>query len=126
MRDVARKVVFWIWIAVLTWLSLKNTNQSASWLHEVIPQADKVMHFGAYAFTTLLGCFAFKNELKAKKADWIIIAGCVSWSIIMELVQLAMASGRRFEVLDIIANIIGCFAGVAAYRIFKQSHYGSK
>ncbi len=84
------------------------------------------MHFGAYAFTTLLGLFAFRKELNAKKTDWIVVAGCIFWSIIMELVQLAMASGRHFEVLDIIANIIGCFAGVAAYRIFKQSHYGSK
>jgi len=84
------------------------------------------MHFGAYAFTTLLGSFAFRIDLKAKMAGLIIVAGCVFWSIIMELAQLGMASGRHFEVLDIIANIIGCFAGVAAYRIFKQSHYGSK
>jgi VanZ family protein len=80
---------------------------------------------GAYTLTALLGAVAYAKGPNAIQRLWMIVVGCIFWSILMEFVQLLMATGRHFEVLDIIANIIGCFAGVAAYRIFKQRHYGS-
>ena len=119
-RNVARKALFWVWLAILTWLSLKATGNSNSWLHQAIPHADKVMHLGAYAVTTLIGCVSFGHEEDDSRMIWIVALGCFSWSVLMEVIQLLLATGRHFEFLDIIANIIGCFVGVAAYRFIKQ------
>ena len=84
------------------------------------------MHFGAYTATAFLGSVVFDKGANDRLLFWYVALGCFSWSLVLEVLQLLMETGRHFEVLDLIANIIGCFVGVAAYRIFKQRHYGSK
>ncbi len=41
----------------------------------------------------------------------------ISFGIVMELLQLGFMTDRYFDMLDILANIIGSFAGVILYRL---------
>ena len=91
------------------------------WWHGKIPHGDKIMHLGAYGLLGLLGALATNGEKRTG-----IVIFCAVLGILLEVLQLEMRAGRHFEVLDIIANIIGSLLGVAAFTLFfKRKDYGS-
>jgi VanZ family protein len=79
--------------------------------------SDKIMHFGAYSFISFLGYVGFIH------GGWRVAAFVIAWSIGIELVQWQLPT-RSFELLDILANTLGCLAGwfvaTTAYRFLCQ------
>ena len=51
---------------------------------------------------------------------WVFLA-CTIYGILMEGMQYAFFPGRYFEVLDIIANIIGAIIGLIFFQKFFMS-----
>ncbi|MEM9917236.1 MAG: VanZ family protein [Bacteroidota bacterium] len=83
---------------------------------------DKWAHAFVYAVMTVLMLWAFqKTDLltKSRYLWWTIaIIFCSSYGILMEWIQQTFFPNRYFEVLDILANIIGSFTGAYLYKRF--------
>ncbi len=78
---------------------------------------DKLGHFIAYAALTwsLLWGAKRSNALESNGSTrtlGIILAGSILYGLLLEIVQYSYFPNRYFEVMDIIANIIGSIAGV--------------
>ena len=88
---------------------------SISWSDMV--SLDKWAHFFMYG----LLAFIWRVEWKGGEQNWgwnkysLILFSTALYGILLESFQLIMNSERYFEVLDIIANIIGAIAGLLAH-----------
>ncbi len=81
---------------------------------------DKIGHLVFYGVHTGLLIWTFNNfQWTSAQSKWIISAFCISTllGIAMEIIQYSFYPNRYFEILDIIANIIGSLIGAI---IFKQ------
>jgi VanZ family protein len=85
---------------------------------------DKLGHFAIYAIFSILmffGIFKTRKEMPSNSTAFIIVCLCSAYGVLMELMQLTFFTGRYFEVLDIIANIIGSIAGLFVFKfIFNK------
>lgn len=105
-------------------LSAKATvNLPESWFDLV--SVDKLGHAVVYALLTLLILRGFytKNAKKVLAVSTLILAVVISsaYGVSMEIMQYAFFPNRFFEVLDIIANIIGSIIGVYIFKHFFYS-----
>ena len=80
---------------------------------------DKLGHFFAYFVLTLLLWWGFRqNHDRIFLKHWIIVISIgVSWGILMEFAQLLLTNWRKFDVYDMIANVLGVFA---CWLVFKR------
>ncbi len=74
-----------------------------------------------YGGLTLLASIGIRKQytfdvLRFSPGFIAIIFGII-YGIVMEMLQLGFMADRYFEILDILANIIGSFAGVIVYRL---------
>jgi len=68
-------------------------------------QPDKIAHAGAYALLAFLLHYVFA------RAYWPILIGTL-YGILIEFMQQAFFYGRQLDVLDMLANLVGCCLGV--------------
>ncbi|MEL6862923.1 MAG: VanZ family protein [Bacteroidota bacterium] len=89
-----------------------------SWMDIFSP--DKIGHLVVYAVQVILllwGCRRWKAEgAIGQKVIIAILFFSISFGIAMEGLQWGFFPNRYFEVLDIIANIIGSFTGLFIFR----------
>jgi len=82
---------------------------------------DKLVHFTFYCLFTILLLLAVREGKAASslvKADFrIAIILSFLAGFVIEIIQGSLLVHRSFDVLDIIANIIGIFAGAVIGRI---------
>ena len=91
----------WSWSDLLTW--------------------DKLAHAGVYAL--LISLFVLGSEW-SRQRPWLLLAALTGYGILLEWGQGLMYLGRHFDILDIIANIIGLITGlVLALRYIKSKSY---
>jgi hypothetical protein len=97
----------WAWAAAIVWLSLTPSLPSIDVSH-----GDKAGHFFSYA--VLMFWFA---QLYARRV--LFAVGFIALGVALEFAQ--GASGfRSFDLLDMIANALGVFAGWAAALILPR------
>jgi len=74
-------------------------------------QADKLLHIMAYGILSFLWMYHLnrKGRLHSVRNSLII---SIVFGILLECAQYGFFTGRRFEFLDIIANIMGAVMGV--------------
>ena len=87
---------------------------------------DKFAHVGVYALLTFLLSAAHRAQFSSPKSRsiagsgiWFVIA---LYGLLIELVQGNFIPGRYFDVLDILANIIGSSLGILAYIILMHRY----
>ena len=81
---------------------------------------DKIGHAVAYGSLTLAvlwGIWKEQNLSTPKVSNWVVIV-CSTYGIMLEIVQFTFFPNRYFEVLDILANIIGSLIGLFIFRKF--------
>jgi VanZ family protein len=79
--------------------------------------SDKVLHGLSYAVLNLLTIIGLWKIKPRSKAFYLLVAGIVAgYSILLEIVQLLFFPLRSFEILDILANIIGVFVSLSAFN----------
>ena len=88
---------------------------------------DKVAHFIMYTLLALFWVIGFKRQdiyvgLR-RYALQISILGGFSMSVIIEFMQEYVVESRSFEVLDLIANGIGCIFGIVLFKIIYKDSY---
>lgn len=103
-----------LWAAVICWLSLTSTPPQ-------IPGPlgwDKLMHAAAYALLTILVAQFLHKDAGRGKAGFFAGCSAVLYGGLMEVLQRLMQTGRTAEWSDLVADIVGAFAG---YVIFRQT-----
>ena len=80
---------------------------------------DKIGHAGVYLILTFLICLR-KLIIPRWKKLMVAVGLSSIFGIVMEVLQLTIYTGRNFEFLDIIANIIGSFLGAFLYNLFTN------
>ena len=109
-----------IWAGIIFWLSAgAGINLPETWLDMI--GTDKIGHAIFYMVLSVLllwGLERSRNEIPDKNSAYFLIAVSSFYGVLMEIMQYAFYPGRYFEVLDIIANIIGSFTGLYLYNYF--------
>lgn len=86
-----------------------------------IPHFDKVSHLCSYALLVFLWAIALNEKTSKVKSARIAFYGAICLGVLLEILQWQLNVGRHFEILDIIANIIGSIIGlIAFYKIIKH------
>ena len=80
-------------------------------------KGDKIAHFGAYFFTSLLFYYAFRSRLE--RTDIYAVFFAFGYGVILELAQL-FVPGRIFSLKDLVAN----FSGVAFFFVMYRLLWG--
>lgn len=109
----------WTIILIAGTLLPKEVVSQGSWLN--IPHFDKVSHLCAYALLVFLWSITLVEKTTKIKAARIAFYGSIFLGVLLEILQWQLNVGRYFEILDIIANIIGSIIGlIAFYKLFKH------
>ena len=83
-------------------------------------QLDKLAHLIVYALLYILWAYGERAKYPERRFFPVILVACMAYGILLELLQSQMYLGRHFDVLDIIANIIGLLiAYVAIGKVLK-------
>jgi len=104
--------IFWLLIVTLL-LSLPGTEfPKISWLNKI--WIDKWVHFFMFGILVILWCNAFRGKQKKERFRKIftrISVLSLMYGVVMELVQHFFISFRSFDLMDIVADGVGCMAG---------------
>ena len=89
-----------------------------------IPHADKIGHFAFYFFASILGCFVLREktrgQFKPNNAMLTALISMIIYGIIIEVFQRVFTVERTADILDVLANSLGAFCGVAVvYLLFS-------
>ena len=82
-------------------------------------QMDKVAHVVMYAILSLT-MLMFLQKTRINRPVIFVLIFCICWGIGIELLQSLKIINRDFEIADIIANIIGTFAGIAITKLLNK------
>lgn len=121
-----KKVLFFpslVWAVILLILSGLPKSSLPSISFDSFFELDKIAHFlmyGIFAFL-LFRDFGRSHFLSKVNNQFIFsVLGASFFGFCMELMQFSVFSGRYFEIMDLIANIIGAFVGAIVLLILKR------
>lgn len=110
-----------IWIGIVIQLSVVPGSSLSRYQFFSFKQMDKVVHLVIYlvmALTIMLGLLGFR---RLSQSDMLWTIGfCSLVGIALEIAQKTGNANRHFEILDIIANIIGALFGSALFLHFYK------
>lgn len=86
-----------------------------------IPYLDKFIHFGMYFILLVLVSWE-SGEVDSKSLVFKGLMLTLLLSICTEAGQWFFFAGRSFEILDIVANIIGSISGIYFFRIILKPY----
>jgi VanZ family protein len=116
-----RKIRFMILLTYLVLITALSLLPSSA-LHlpgtDLLPHADKMVHFGMYTVLTFLVFYTWPEKFQSKYMQLIPLLVVVMWGTGMELLQGIGGYGRQFSHFDILANILGFFPGWIVWRWF--------
>ena len=116
---LGKKLIFVVlWTIIIAFLSLMPNPeiQEISWTDGF--QIDKLAHIFLYAmYTILLGRFLDGKAYKNIPSVLLLFVIPISYGILMEVLQNYLSPTRFFDMLDIIANIIGSIVGFFILKI---------
>ena len=108
IMSIKRKIYITIWITyilAILYLSFANFSSYDNSISIEIPYVDKVVHFMMYFFLSMLGMiYLYRTKTTIKKKIWYFLF-VIFLGIIIEFFQPFFERG--FEVLDMVADIIG-------------------
>ena len=118
--------VFWISLVVTLSLLPQSSISKYQWWH--FQHSDKVIHAAIYAIMAMSILFGFHGIHRSGARQYLVtFIFCVLIGIGLEGLQQTKLIGRHFEILDIIANIIGALLGSVLYlKIHKYLTHGSR
>lgn len=113
----------WFIISVIL-LTLPGSDLPHSTLFD-LPYFDKAVHLGMFFLLTVLFCFPFLKSYKKPQVNTTVFNKIalyiILYGIIMEFVQKFFTAGRSFDVIDIVFDAVGSFAGLLAVKQYVLS-----
>ena len=115
-----------VWTTLVVILSLVPSS-NVSLNNFQFEGVDKVAHFIMYTFLSLFWAIGLKRQNISvglrRNAFRISVFGGFILSLIIEILQEYVVETRGFEVLDLIANGIGCIFGIVLFKIIYKDSY---
>ena len=112
-----------LWGIIILIISLMPGSSLPNFSFFDLFQPDKVGHLVFYGIFVALMLLGFHQRMSPEEIEVKTVAKVVAfgicYGILIELLQYSFFTGRNFDVLDIIANIIGCFVGVSSLKLFS-------
>ena len=109
-------VIFWVILITVLSLIPSSNVPDISW--EMGLKPDKVAHILIYGiYTWLLGRYLWGKWKKMNKVLLVSFITTVVYGVFMESLQYYLSPSRFFDMLDIIANIIGSTTGLIFLKI---------
>ena len=85
---------------------------------------DKLVHMAVFAVLIVLFLFGFLRQDTFRMLRFhpmaIAFTGCVIYGFLLELMQGTLLADRYFEILDAIANAVGCIIGMGVFRFYLK------
>lgn len=82
---------------------------------------DKLVHCFMYTVLSFLLIIALHKQFifsyRRYKVKFIAVTTAFSFGVLMEIVQQFLCLTRGFELLDVVANAVGCAVGVLIFKI---------
>ena len=113
-----------LWALVILFLSAMPSINLPETLWDLLAP-DKWAHVLVYGILTFLLLQNLSTQISDDEKKVVVTALIISilYGILMEGMQYTFFPYRYFEYLDIIANIIGCFTGMAFYHFSKSKRH---
>jgi VanZ family protein len=109
-------IAYALFLLVVSLLPGGNLPSVPDWFSLFSP--DKVAHFGAYGVFALLLSVTFA-EHRIKRAVLYAIFIAASYGVLMEVLQGISGTGRHFDPVDMVANLLGAVLGGLVFYLFK-------
>lgn len=114
--------ICWLLIILLLTLTPGNALPETNLWAELL-NIDKVVHFIIFGILAMLMIIGFTKQYTfaalRKYAVTAALAVSIGYGILIELIQIPIP-GRGLELMDMVANTIGCLLGYAVfYMIYK-------
>jgi VanZ family protein len=110
-RRSTKSVFCWLFVSCLVLIVIASLSPGAKTAGDTFN--DKVAHFLAYASAGLLAVFGFSGSLVRMR--WLVYL--VVLGVVLEFAQKHIP-GRRCDLLDMLANVLGVFVGfIANWRV---------
>lgn len=88
---------------------------------------DKAVHFGLFALLTLFVIVGLKRQYSFYQLRYYPRSYAVLYSVLfglgIEILQLSLSTGRNFDWMDWVADIIGSCLGVILFRIIYGKEF---
>ena len=100
-----------LWAIIILVLSASSGVKVPESLSDIVG-TDKIGHMAIYAVLSILmlnALFKTRPQVPDKTNALLAVVMSSAYGLLMEIMQFSFFTGRYFEVLDIIANIIGFF-----------------
>lgn len=105
-----------VFLLVVSLLPGRNLPAIPDWFALFSP--DKVAHFGAYGvFALLLSVAIFDRSIKWATMPAVLYASC--YGVGMEILQAVSGTGRSFDYVDMVANLLGAILGGLGFWLLK-------
>ena len=109
------KILAIAWTLLTLYLSLISARSASEFNLLDFVGFDKIAHLSFYTIFSFLWSMSLRETNTGKN---FVLFFSVSFGILMEICQFYLFNGRSFELYDILANIIGSFAGVILFKKF--------
>lgn len=111
-----------IWTIVIILLSIMPSQSLNQFSWSDMWNIDKLGHLTFYGLHTFLLLLAMRGDSvhKRRQKEWVFAPFLtILLGFCMELIQYCFFADRHFDVLDLIANIIGSIVGLFIFKILK-------
>ncbi len=102
-----------LYVFIITYFSLTPIEHKGS-----VIIWDKVAHFTAYLFLAM-----FVRRVHIRFSYLTCVITCLSYSFVIECIQYFIPN-RQFELLDMLANLLGAILGVVIYYLIIEKCFG--
>ncbi len=117
-----KKSILILYLAIITTLSIIPSSDMSS--IKLFKHSDKVAHICMYAGLSFLLLWLWNKQTNKSKYLTILLI-IFGWGLLMEIIQGTSHLGRSFDMLDIIANILGFLPGLLVWEIIIKK-FGEK
>ena len=98
-----------LWALAIAILSLMPASSIKSWTWDELLQLDKLAHAVLHGGLYVIWMLEMRKSNAPGRRMGLLWVACAGYGVLLEVLQSKMYLGRHFDVLDIIANIIGLF-----------------
>ncbi|MDX2001585.1 MAG: VanZ family protein [Chitinophagales bacterium] len=110
-----------LWAGLILYFSFRKSNHFPAILFFGFLPFDKLGHFCAYLGLSFLFTIALRQQypVGAKRFiayRWMVVA-IATYGILIEFLQALPMIDRSRDFFDIVANILGCFAGIFVFNL---------
>jgi VanZ family protein len=81
---------------------------------------DKWVHIGLFALLVCFWAYPFLERKNKSRYFLYVTLACIAYGMAMEYIQLYFTTDRSFDVLDIVADVLGALLGHIGMRKFQQ------